>query len=127
MTDLNWRKATASNPSGCCLEATASTGGVTVRHSKDPSGHQLHFSAEQWEFLLTQTRQSGPAPFTTREHIPVSDGVAAHYALTSPNNPGTVLWFTPSEVAAFIKGATAREFDLAPNGLFASDQAPAGA
>jgi hypothetical protein len=60
--DVTWRKSTASNPSGDCIELAALGGGaVAVRNSREP------------------------------------DGVA--------------LVYTPAEIAAFLAGAKAGEFD----------------
>jgi hypothetical protein len=59
---VRWRKATASNPSGDCIEVAALAGGeVAVRHSREPDG--------------------------------------------------TALIYTPAEIAAFLAGAKAGEFD----------------
>ena len=48
-----WRKATASNPSGDCVEiALLTSGAVAVRDSKDPAGPALVWSrAEIAAFL----------------------------------------------------------------------------
>ena len=60
--DVQWRKASASNPSGDCVEVAALAGGdVAVRNSREPHG---------------------PA-----------------------------LVYTPAEIAAFLAGAKAGEFD----------------
>ena len=60
--DVTWRKATASNPSGDCIEVAALAGGeVAVRNSREPEG--------------------------------------------------TALIYTPAEIAAFLAGAKAGEFD----------------
>jgi uncharacterized protein DUF397 len=59
---VTWRKATASNPSGDCVEVAALAGGeVAVRNSREPDG--------------------------------------------------TALIYTPAEIAAFLAGAKAGEFD----------------
>jgi uncharacterized protein DUF397 len=60
--EVSWRKATASNPSGDCVEVAALAGGeVAMRNSREPDG---------------------PA-----------------------------LVYTPAEIAAFLAGAKAGEFD----------------
>jgi Domain of unknown function (DUF397) len=62
LNGVTWRKATASNPSGDCVEVAALAGGeVAVRHSREPDG--------------------------------------------------TALIYTPAEIAAFLAGAKAGEFD----------------
>lgn len=46
---LSWRKASASNTNGNCVEVAAmSGGGVAVRDSKDPGGPILRFTAAEW-------------------------------------------------------------------------------
>jgi hypothetical protein len=60
--DVTWRKSTASNPSGDCVELAALGGGaVALRNSREPDG--------------------------------------------------TALIYTPAEIAAFLVGAKAGEFD----------------
>jgi hypothetical protein len=60
--DVTWRKSTASNPSGDCVELAALAGGaVAMRNSREPDG--------------------------------------------------TALIYTPAEIAAFLVGAKAGEFD----------------
>nr|WP_250557961.1 DUF397 domain-containing protein [Pseudonocardia lacus] len=60
--DVTWRKSTASNPSGDCVELAALDGGaVAMRNSREPNG--------------------------------------------------TALIYTPAEIAAFLTGAKAGEFD----------------
>jgi hypothetical protein len=60
--NVTWRKSTASNPSGDCIELAALGGGaVAVRNSREPEG--------------------------------------------------TALIYTPAEIAAFLAGAKAGEFD----------------
>ncbi|MCO1659141.1 DUF397 domain-containing protein [Pseudonocardia humida] len=60
--DVAWRKSTASNPSGDCVELAALGGGaVALRNSREPDG--------------------------------------------------TALIYTPAEIAAFLAGAKAGEFD----------------
>jgi Domain of unknown function (DUF397) len=43
--DVTWRKSTASNPSGDCVELAALPGGeVAVRNSRDPHGPALIYT-----------------------------------------------------------------------------------
>ncbi|WP_219418993.1 DUF397 domain-containing protein [Pseudonocardia nigra] len=43
--DLQWRKSTASNPSGNCVElAELADGGVAVRNSRFPAGPTLVYT-----------------------------------------------------------------------------------
>lgn len=46
---LVWRKASASQVNGNCVEVAAlPDGGVAVRDSKDPDGPTLRFTAAEW-------------------------------------------------------------------------------
>jgi Domain of unknown function (DUF397) len=48
-TKLVWRKATASNPSGNCVEVAVTPEGHTaVRHSKFPDGNILVYTQAEW-------------------------------------------------------------------------------
>lgn len=58
MTDqpggLVWRKAEQSSAQGSdCVEvAELSDGGRAVRHSKDPDGPRLRFTASEWKAFI---------------------------------------------------------------------------
>jgi hypothetical protein len=53
MDNLEWYKATASNPSGNCVEvAKLPDGGAAVRHSKNPEGGQLVFTRDEFVAFL---------------------------------------------------------------------------
>jgi hypothetical protein len=54
MLDREWRKASASNPSGNCLEARLDGDMVEVRDSKDP-GPVLRVTRAAWEALCSRT------------------------------------------------------------------------
>lgn len=56
--DVRWRKSTASNPSGNCVELAAVDGGmVAVRNSRHPSGPVLVYSrAEIGAFVRAAQR-----------------------------------------------------------------------
>lgn len=46
---LHWRKSSYSGTSGNCVEvAELDGGGRAVRHSKDPAGPTLTFTAHEW-------------------------------------------------------------------------------
>jgi hypothetical protein len=49
--DLNWRKSSRSNYSGC-VEVRFSSGGVAVRNSRTPSGAVLEFTFLEWSAFL---------------------------------------------------------------------------
>jgi hypothetical protein len=51
--DLSWRKSSASNPSGNCVEIAVLAGGdVAVRHSRHPTGPTIVYTrAEMSAFI----------------------------------------------------------------------------
>ncbi len=52
-----WRKSTASNPSGCCVELAALQGGdVAVRNSRHPAGPALVYTRAEVAAFLTGVR-----------------------------------------------------------------------
>jgi hypothetical protein len=51
-----WRKSTASQPSGECLEVAISPDVVRIRHSLDRSGAILAFTHAEWRAFLTGAR-----------------------------------------------------------------------
>jgi hypothetical protein len=53
-----WRKSRRSNGSGNCVEvAPLIDGGVGVRHSKDPDGAALYFTADEFKVFVEGIRQ----------------------------------------------------------------------
>lgn len=55
MVEIRWRKSTFSggNDGGNCVEvADLDDGSRLVRHSADPNGDVLHFSASEWSAFL---------------------------------------------------------------------------
>jgi len=77
-----WRKATASNPSGCCAEVS-----------------------------LPRWRKSGSSPeVTCAEFALLPAGMVGLRDSKDPGGP--VLAFTPDEWTAFLDGAGKGEFDL---------------
>jgi Domain of unknown function (DUF397) len=52
-----WRKATASNSQGACVEVARLPGGTrAVRDSKDPAGPHLEFTPAEWAAFTTGVR-----------------------------------------------------------------------
>jgi Domain of unknown function (DUF397) len=51
-----WRKSTASNATGECVEVAFADDAVLVRHSHDQSGPVLLFSHSEWKAFLVGAR-----------------------------------------------------------------------
>jgi hypothetical protein len=51
-----WRKSTASQPSGNCLEVAIGADVVRIRHSLDQSAASLAFTHAEWRAFLTGAR-----------------------------------------------------------------------
>lgn len=51
-----WRKASASNACGACVEVAYKDGVYGLRDSKDPEGPVLRFTADEWLAFLAGAR-----------------------------------------------------------------------
>jgi predicted secreted Zn-dependent protease len=56
LSNVTWRKSSYSSASGC-VEVTGADSQVAIRHSKDPEGPILIFTAVQWQAFLDGVRQ----------------------------------------------------------------------
>jgi hypothetical protein len=76
-TTLRWRKATRSNPTGCCVELAELPGGkVALRNSRHPSGPALVFTRAAIAALLVVAK-NGALPIAEpryREEAEVARG-----------------------------------------------------
>jgi len=55
--DVTWRKSTASNPSGNCVEVAALPGGdIAVRNSRHPAGPALVYTRAEVAAFLAGAR-----------------------------------------------------------------------
>jgi hypothetical protein len=105
-----WRTSTYSSNGTNCVEVNPSASGISIRHSKNPTGPVITFTPEQWSQWLTEltsgsTSTSNGAVVVTL----LTDGcwqVAAVALDTSLN-------FTAGEVAAFLLGVRDGEFNFA--------------
>lgn len=52
LSRASWRKSTASQGTGECVEVAHVAGMVAVRDSKDPDGNALLFTQSEWSAFL---------------------------------------------------------------------------
>jgi hypothetical protein len=55
-TLLTWRKSSASLGGGACVEVAPYGDGVALRHSKDPHGPVLVYTAAEWTAFVNAIR-----------------------------------------------------------------------
>lgn len=54
MISQHWRKSSHSGNQDCVEVRLNANGDVELRDSKNPRGHRLQFSREQWRAFLTE-------------------------------------------------------------------------
>ncbi|MPY86228.1 MAG: DUF397 domain-containing protein [Actinophytocola sp.] len=55
-SDARWRKASASDAQGACVEVAFKDGRYGMRDSKDPAGPVLRFTPGEWSAFVTGVR-----------------------------------------------------------------------
>lgn len=118
MTSIStqWRKATASNNGGDCVELAFYDDRVLVRDSKylrDPANDPttapiIEIPATSWPAFLTRVLTDN-ATQPDHQHPRIEHDAAGGTRLHGAD--GTVLVYTASEWCAFIDGARRGEFD----------------
>lgn len=112
-----FRKASASDPHKECVQVARRDGWVEIRDDKTTFGaaddHRLVFIDQEFDHFLAGVR-SGTTTGLCLEMTQHWDGThsfrrAAPYA----SGPSVELRFTDAEVAAFLAGVHAGEFDVA--------------
>jgi hypothetical protein len=53
-----WRKASASNGSGDCVEVAMADDAVGIRDSKDPDGGHFELTPDEWRGLMAMIKRS---------------------------------------------------------------------
>jgi hypothetical protein len=90
-----------------------------MRDSKNPNGHNLHFTRSEWDFLVKSVKPSSLVWRKSRlcdsnacvEAAMVGEEIAVRDS-KDPNGP--ILRFTVSEWNAFVKGVRAGDFHFNP-------------
>jgi imidazolonepropionase-like amidohydrolase len=108
-----FRKARASQPNKSCVQVARRDGWVEIRDDKTTFGavndHRIVFNADEFDHFLTSVR-AGTTEGLCLEMEPRADGT---HAFRRADGSGDELEFTDSEVAAFLDGVHAGEFDAA--------------
>lgn len=110
----DFRKASASEPHKDCVEVARRDGWVEIRDDKTifgaPDDRRLVLTAEEFDRFQAGVR-SGMLGGLCLEMIRLADGTHAFHSTHGLTD--TELRFADTEVAAFLAGVRAGEFDLA--------------
>lgn len=91
-------KSSHSGGSGSCVEWATTQDGVFVRDSKNPDGHELLVSFQEWDTFVAAVDSGADHPWI--------DTVGGGVTITKDDQQ---LHFTPEEWAAFVAGVQAGE------------------
>ncbi|MFD4262707.1 DUF397 domain-containing protein [Streptomyces sp. NPDC058534] len=110
MQPIHWQKSSFCGEGESCLHATATTTGVHLTESSDPTGSILTVTPTAFGALLTALKSyTRPAPIQVS--IPHGDDADAPVRIQNTDTPGTAVTTDRQKWEAFVLGVVAGEFD----------------